>query len=217
MFAPLSFAAGALTWSAAEYCIHRFVGHGPRRKRPASLRAQLTLEGLAGAFNEEHLAHHSDPQYFAPTSQKLLAATAAMTAATLVASVLLGPRRGIAYGLGFGLAYGGYEVLHRRIHTHAPRNAYGRWMRRHHLYHHHKTPRANHGVTSPVWDRWIKTEEQLGTQEPLRIPRKVAPPWMLDAQGEIAEQFAADYVLVGSAAKSKPGAETPGSASPNSR
>jgi hypothetical protein len=197
MFSPLSFAAGALAWSTSEYCIHRFIGHGPKRKRPPSLREQLTPSGLAAAFNDEHLQHHADPMYFAPTSQKIIAATAALFVSGALASLLFGPRRGVSFALGFGLTYAGYEVLHRRVHTHKGSGRYGRWMRRHHLYHHHKTPRANHGVTSPLWDIVAGTHEALPKSEPLRIPRKHAPRWLLDEQGEVAAEFTADYQLVG--------------------
>ncbi len=199
-----SLAAGALTWSAAEYCIHRFIGHGPKRKRPAKILEQLTPSGIAAAFNDEHLGHHADPLYFAPTSHKVLASAVVIAVTTTVTSAVLGPRRAFSFALGFGLTYAGYEVIHRRIHTHEGVGRYGRWLRRHHLYHHHKTPRANHGVTSPLWDVVAGTLEALPQAEPLRIPRKHAPKWALDERGEIAERFKKDYVLVGSPKRSEP-------------
>ena len=194
MLAPLAFLAGALTWSASEYCIHRFVGHGPKRTRPTGL-AQLSPSGLAASFNEEHLAHHTDPTYFAPDAQKALAAVAITTAVSAVGSVLVGPRRAVSYALGLSAMYVGYEVLHRRIHTHPPRGPYGRWLRRNHLYHHYKSPRRNHGVTSPLWDRVLGTE--LRVEERVRVPRRAAPAWMLDEHGALRAEFAEDYELVG--------------------
>lgn len=191
MFAPLSFLAGALTWSATEYTLHRFVGHGPRRTRPKSILAQLTPSGLAAAFNEEHLAHHTDHRYFAPTSQKAVAAVVVTGAAAAVGSLILGPRRGLSFALGLGATYVGYEVVHRRIHTHAPTGKYGRWMWRHHLYHHFKSPRMNHGVTSPIWDKVFETE--VNVDERMKIPRRHAPDWMLDANGNVRAEYAADY------------------------
>ena len=148
---------GAASWTAAEYAIHRFVGHGKKRSPPKSGFGRFGLDGLAYEFNREHLAHHADPSYFAPTSRKVLAAAVIMPAATLALTPLLGVRRAASFAVGFGFAYGTYEVLHRRIHTHPARGPYGRWRRRHHLFHHQKTPRANHGVTSPVWDILFET------------------------------------------------------------
>jgi sterol desaturase/sphingolipid hydroxylase (fatty acid hydroxylase superfamily) len=191
----LAFLAGALTWSASEYAIHRFVGHGPKRTPPKGLRAFLTPSGLAAKFNEEHLAHHTDPSYFAPTSQKLLAAAAVTGAATAIGSFIVGPRRAFAYALGLSSMYLGYEVLHRRIHTHPPTGPYTRWMRRHHLYHHHKSPRMNHGVTSALWDKVFDTE--VPVTEPIRVPRRAAAPWMVNESGELRPELAEDYELVG--------------------
>ncbi|MBI2391172.1 MAG: sterol desaturase family protein [Deltaproteobacteria bacterium] len=195
MIAPLAFLAGALTWSASEYVIHRFVGHGRKRTRPRTIAAQLTPSGLAAAFNAEHLAHHADPSYFAPTSQKVAAAVVVTGTAAAVGSLLLGPRRGLSFAVGFGASYAAYEVLHRRVHTHPPRGRYGRWLRRHHLFHHHKTPRSNHGVTTPLWDRVFDTE--VPVSERIRVPRRAAPPWMLDERGGLRPELAADYELVG--------------------
>lgn len=175
MIKPGFFLLGAVAWSAAEYAIHRFVGHGPKREVPTSLLRRATLSGLAAEFNREHLAHHADPTYFAPTERKLLAAAVAIPVATLALTPIVGVRRAMSFATGFAVAYGAYEVAHRRIHTHPAKTRYGRWMRRHHLAHHYKTPRANHGVTSPVWDRVFGTEKPL---DRIRVPQKMAPVWM---------------------------------------
>ncbi len=188
------FVLGGAAWTASEYVIHRFVGHGPKRTPKESVLERLTPSGLAAEFNREHLAHHTDPSYFAPTTRKLAAAAAVIPTMGAALTPFVGPRRAISFALGFGAVYGAYEVMHRRIHTHAPRGSYGRWMRRHHLYHHHRTPRANHGVTTPIWDRVFGTQSEL---EQVRVPRKTAPVWMVDpATGEVKSEYAADYELV---------------------
>lgn len=91
--------------------------------------------------------------------------------------------------------YVAYEVVHRRAHTHAPRGPYSRWVRRNHFTHHFLTPRTNHGVTSPLWDRVFGTHEPLGV---VRVPARHAMPWLLDpATGEVRAELAADYRLQG--------------------
>ncbi len=160
MLSPLSFAFGALSWSVVEYSLHRFLGHGPRTKRPDGRRSIWD-----GDFGSEHQAHHTDTRYFSPTANKLKLAVVVVPALAATGSILLGPRRGISFALGFGAAYAGYEILHRRTHTHAPRGAYSRWARRHHLQHHFTNPKQNHGVTSPLWDHVFGTEGARG-----RIP-----------------------------------------------
>jgi hypothetical protein len=189
------FVAGGLAWSASEYAIHRFIGHGPKRKRKESLLGLLTPAGIAAEFNAEHLAHHTNPSYFAATSRKVAAAAAGIPMVMAAVAPFVGVRRAGALALGFSAAYGMYEVLHRRIHTHPPTGAYSRWVRRHHLYHHHKTPRANHGVTSPIFDHVFRTVKPV---EKIRVPRHVAAVWLVDpSTGEVRDEFREDYELAG--------------------
>ncbi len=197
MTSPLAFAAGALGWTAAEYALHRLVGHGPRRRRPARWYQRIAPSGLLAEFNEEHLAHHADPTYFAPSSHKAAAAVAVVSMVGPVASALVGRRRGWSYAVGFSLFYLGYEVLHRRVHTHPPTDWYGRWRRRHHLQHHHRSPKDNHGVTTPLFDHVFGTAVPL---QRVKVPRRQAPAWMLDEAGEVRAAYADDYELVGTRA-----------------
>ncbi len=200
-------ALGAASWNAAEYAIHRFVGHGPKRTRGSSLISRVTPAGLAAEFNAEHLAHHATPSYFAPTSRKLLAAAAGVPTITAAIAPFIGLRRAGWFALGFAAAYGGYEVIHRRIHTHPPTGSYSRWVRRHHLYHHHRSPRDNHGVTTPAFDHVFGTEKPIGK---IVIPRHMAPTWLIDpAHGGVRGDLAADYELSGNRERPKPDATLP--------
>lgn len=175
--APL---AGVMTWSIAEYLIHRFVGHDAKSQT---------------AFAKEHRGHHADTRYFAPTIKKVEAAVVVGGALTLIASAVVGWSLGAAYAAGFVAFYAFYEVLHRRIHTHAPIGAYGRWARRHHLYHHYQSPRLNHGVTSPVWDWVFRT---WARPEVVRIPASQSVVWLHDAQTrEVHERYRGEFEVVG--------------------
>ena len=49
---------GALTWSFLEYCIHRWLGHDRRFRK--------------NVFAREHIRHHIEGNYFAPTWKKLV-------------------------------------------------------------------------------------------------------------------------------------------------
>lgn len=197
MLTSLAFAAGASTWSLAEYFIHRDIGHGPKRKRASGL-GRLTPAGLAAEFNAEHLAHHADPQYFAPSSRKALAGAVVIGSLGAGLSVALGPAIGLAYAAGLGVTYATYEVIHRRIHTHPPKGPYSRWVRHHHLLHHHRSPRENHGVTTALWDHVFGTR---ATRPVVRIPRHMAPPWLLDpVSGAVRAELAGEYELAGRSA-----------------
>lgn len=185
------FIAGGIGWTLAEYFIHKRIGHGPRRPLKESWWRNLLPSGLAAQFNHEHLAHHADPRYFAAWWRKLAAAVVAVPLLGALGSLLGGTARGVPFALGFGVVYGIYEVLHRRIHSAAPLGAYGRWLRRHHLLHHYRTPRLNHGVTSPVFDLLFGTHAP-GSQ-PLLVPKRSAPSWLLDEHGEVREAYRVDY------------------------
>jgi len=171
--------SGMLTWSFSEYCIHRFVGHACKGRN---------------RFSREHLAHHSNPDYFAPTWQKMIFGSAYASLCFSLSLFFLPVFVALIYALSFALSYGFYEWLHRRIHTHAPRNAYGKMMRKHHLSHHFSDARQCHGVSSRVWDRVFGTHRSV---QQVRVPRKLATAWMLTPEGQLHENLSQSYVLVG--------------------
>ena len=172
--------AGAAAWTGAEYGLHRFAMHEMRGK------------GLASV---EHLKHHADVTYFSPASKKVASAAATSAIAFPVTSAIADRRWATWFTSGMLITYFGYEVAHRRTHTHPPRNRYGRWARRNHLHHHFGGPRRSYGVTSPVWDRLFGTYDDPGV---VTVPRRMAPVWLLDEAGQVRPEFAADYLVKGS-------------------
>lgn len=176
-----AFALGVVGWTLAEYLLHRFVFHGKSASR-------------LGA--KEHRRHHAEVDYFAPWWQKALAAVAALALILPLAVVAAGATVGLCFAAGFVSMYLLYEVLHRRAHTRPPRGRYGRWRRRNHFAHHFANPRLGQGVTTPLWDRVFATTISL---DRVRVPRRLAMPWLVDAEGEIWPSHAGDYELVGSA------------------
>lgn len=175
------FSAGAATWTLMEYSLHRFVGHEKKGSGD-----------FAEKFLEEHIHHHAEKDYFSPSEEKIKASVPVVATAAAVASLLFGPRRGLAYAAGLTGGYAGYEALHRSLHVSEPKNAYSRWARKHHFSHHFSNPKANHGVTSPVWDMVFGTHEKI---DQVRVPERHAMDWLMDEKGEIKPQFAADYAL----------------------
>jgi hypothetical protein len=177
---PLTAAAvGAVSWTAAEYGLHRFAMHEMRGR---------------GLPSVEHLKHHADVTYFSPASKKLASAAGTTAVAYPLARAVAGRRRAMAFTAGMIVTYFGYEVAHRRTHTHPPRGRYGRWARRSHLHHHFGAPMRNFGVTTPVWDRVFGTYDEPGV---VTVPRRMAPEWLLDETGGVRAEFAEDYVAKG--------------------
>lgn len=171
---------GVGSWTALEYGIHRVLGHELRGK---------------GIASREHLAHHADVTYFTPNHLKALSAATTTAGAFPVTAALVGRRRAVAFTSGLVSMYFLYEVLHRRTHTHAPRGRYGRWTRKNHLRHHAGSPMKNFGVTTPIWDLVLGSAEQKTAK--LRLPRRIAPDWLLDDDGEVLPAYRADYEVVG--------------------
>jgi len=176
-----AFVLGAVGWTLLEYGLHRFVFHGKSATR-------------LGA--REHRQHHAQVDYFAPWWQKALAASAVTAVALPLAIGVSGTAPGLSFTAGFIGMYLSYEVLHRLAHTRPPRGAYGRWRRRNHFAHHFADPRRAMGVTSPFWDHVFGTTLDAAR---VRVPRRLAMPWLVDANGEIWPAHADDYELVGTA------------------
>ena len=171
--------SGAVVWTAAEYGLHRFVMHEMRGRGLPSI---------------EHLKHHADVTYFSPASKKLASAAGATAVTFPAAAAVAGRRWATWFTVGLVSMYFGYEVAHRRTHTHPPRSRYGRWARRNHLNHHFGAPMRNFGVTNPVWDRLLGTYDEPGI---VTVPRRMAPVWLLDAAGEVRAAYTGDYIVKG--------------------
>ena len=192
----VSFIAGLLSWSLLEYVLHRFAFH--REVKQRTLHERIFGARMA----KEHLEHHAKVDWFIPLWQKL--AVALPIIGGVFALGMLIAAATVASGITIGLLVGwiGYELIHRWIHVAEPRNAYGRWARKHHLSHHFGNAKLNHGVSSPIWDR------VFGTYAPdaiVSVPRRHAPkfPWLLDdpnaelKQVKLRDTFEGAYRLVG--------------------
>ncbi|MEJ5256294.1 MAG: sterol desaturase family protein [Acidimicrobiales bacterium] len=179
-----AFSLGAFLWTLAEYLLHRFAMHH--------------LHGR-GIMSREHLEHHVHSSWrFARTH--LMSWAGMLTVGFLgwmpLGRLLAGPRAGLALALGWACGYFFYEYQHAMAHLRPPTGRYSAWVRRHHLHHHFGHPMANHGVTIPLWDRVFGTLERPAT---VRVPRRLALPWMLDDGGVLRPELRDSYVLVGRA------------------
>lgn len=173
------FILGVCLWPALEYGLHSGLGH-------------LFLRGKT-AFSREHLRHHAEKDFFAPTSKKVATAIPVFILLLILFTFISNFEHAFALTLGFALMYSTYELIHRRAHTHGPKGPYSRWVRRNHFSHHFQNPRKNHGVTTPFFDYIFRTHVEPGV---VVVPERYAMQWLCDpSTGEIWPHLASDYQL----------------------
>ena len=177
-------AVGAQLWFLAEYLLHRFAMHHLRGR---------------GIMSREHLEHHVRAGWRFDRIMLLSWAGMLLVGVALWMPLgwwAFGPAFGAALALGWAVGYFAYEYQHAVAHLRPPASRYGRWVRKHHFHHHFGHPMANQGVSLPIWDLAFGTLER---PDRVRVPRRLAQPWMLDDDGELRPEHADDYVLVGAA------------------
>jgi len=177
----MAFILGAYIWTLAEYLLHRFAMHELKGKTMMS---------------REHLEHHVRSTWSFSATHLLSWAGVLLVGAALwlpLGWFVLGPITGASLAVGWACGYFFYEYQHAVAHLRPPKNRYQRWVRRNHFHHHFGQPMKNHGVSTLIWDKVFGTSEQ---PQIVRIPRRLALPWMLEA-GELRPEFADSYVLVG--------------------
>jgi sterol desaturase/sphingolipid hydroxylase (fatty acid hydroxylase superfamily) len=134
---------GVLLWTLLEYLLHRFVFHwiGPRAWER---RIHFIIHGV-------HHDFPSDPDRLVmplgvsiPTGAALYLGLRASLGPVLVDPVFVG----------LGIGYLAYDGTHYAIHHFPMHSRWARWIKRHHLLHHHAAPRSRWGVSSPLWD-WV--------------------------------------------------------------
>lgn len=174
----LTFLSGVLAWSLTEYLLHRFLGH---------------VFIFKNKFRSEHQKHHFKVGHYTSTKEKILVAFVVLVMTFSFASLAIGFVLGTIFTAIFTAMYLIYESIHRRIHEKAPRNAFGRFIRKHHFYHHFDDQYQNHGVTSPIWDFVFLTYKKA---EIVNIHKNFKMKWLchLETQ-EIKNEYRKDYVI----------------------
>lgn len=134
---------GLLTWTLLEYVLHRWVFHyvGPRLWQR---RTHFILHGV----------HHDFPQDHDRLVMPLGASIPIAVLFYVPIRLLLGPVLCDPFFIGLGTGYLVYDGTHYAIHHFRMSSRWGKWIKRHHMIHHHTGERARWGVSSPLWD-WV--------------------------------------------------------------
>ena len=129
------FLAGVFLWTFAEYVLHRYVFHylGPR---PWQRRMHFVLHGV----------HHDFPQDADRLVMPLGASIPMGVGFYLSFRLVAGPVLVDPLFIGFGIGYLIYDGTHYAIHHFRMSSRWGKWIKRHHMVHHHTGAHARWGV-----------------------------------------------------------------------
>jgi sterol desaturase/sphingolipid hydroxylase (fatty acid hydroxylase superfamily) len=135
-------------WTFAEYNIHRFFFHF-HPHHPWQERIVFLYHGV----------HHAQPRMktrlvMPPAVSIPMAAVAFLLINLLLGQVLGQPAWVGPLVSGFTLGYLTYDLMHYATHRLPMRRGVFKYLKRHHMLHHYKTPDQRFGVSSPFWD-WV--------------------------------------------------------------
>ncbi len=145
-----SFAAGLLAWTLAEYLLHRWVFHWTNDTTWGK-RVHFLLHGV----------HHDFPNDKDRLVMPLLTSVPLAVIFYSLFYVLLGLRYSEPTFAGFAFGYLCYDGTHYAVHHFRQTTRIGKWVKRHHMLHHHADHSGGFGVSSPLWDVIFRTMPQV--------------------------------------------------------
>lgn len=147
-YLPAAFFIGLAIWTFLEYNIHRFFFHFCPRT-PFQERIVFLFHGV----------HHAQPRL---KTRLVMPPVVSIPAIAILLFLLV---QILGYGLdrlhwvgplmaGLVLGYLTYDLMHYATHHLPMRRGVFKYLKRHHILHHYKTPDQRFGVSSPFWD-WV--------------------------------------------------------------
>ncbi len=149
------FFIGLLSWSFAEYLLHRFFYH--------KISDASYDKGLQYVFHGIHHGYPSDK------TKIVLPPVPSLLIAGILFSLfyLMMGRYAFSFGPGFMIGYSLYMWIHYIVHVYPMPKRFNFWWKHHNIHHYQQHDRA-FGVSSPVWDYVFQT-----MPEPDRITIKI--------------------------------------------
>lgn len=145
------FVAGLFAWTFAEYVLHRYVFHW-YKDTPFGRRVHFLLHGV----------HHDFPNDGDRLVMPLLTSLPlAVIFYSLFYFAFGGARLAEPFFAGFALGYLAYDGTHYAVHHFKQTTRIGRFVKRHHMLHHHADHDGGFGVSSPIWDYVFGTMPQV--------------------------------------------------------
>jgi sterol desaturase/sphingolipid hydroxylase (fatty acid hydroxylase superfamily) len=140
------FVVGMLIWSFSEYVLHRWVFHWIN-ETPRGKRIHFLLHGV----------HHDFPSDKDRLVMPLLTSVPFAVIFFYVIHFVCGWRLGDPAYAGFALGYLAYDGTHYAVHHFKQTTRIGKFLKRHHMLHHHADHDGGFGVSSPLWDIVFRT------------------------------------------------------------
>jgi sterol desaturase/sphingolipid hydroxylase (fatty acid hydroxylase superfamily) len=135
------FIGGILTWTLAEYLLHRFVFHY-KAKSEFGRRIHFIFHGV----------HHDYPS---DSKRLVMPPSVSVPLAVLfffIFRLIFGPFLMLPFFSGFILGYLFYDISHYAIHHFNMHSNFWLAIKNHHMLHHYQDEYKGYGVSSPFWD-----------------------------------------------------------------
>jgi dihydroceramide fatty acyl 2-hydroxylase len=143
------FVAGIFVWTLTEYVLHRYVFHWVNDTTWGK-RIHFILHGV----------HHDYPS---DKDRLVMPLGASIPLGIVIYAIFyftMGQYHGEPMYAGVALGYLGYDGAHYAIHHFKHTSRVGKFLRRHHMLHHHADHSGGFGVSSPLWDLVFRTMPQ---------------------------------------------------------
>ena len=143
-------AGGVLVWSLTEYVLHRYVFHFIR-DASWTKRLHFLIHGV----------HHDFPN---DGDRLVMPLAASLPMAVLFYGLFVGlggPRFGDPLYIGFAIGYLLYDGTHYAVHHFRQTTRVGKFLKKHHMMHHHGDHTGGFGVSSPLWDLAFSTMPRI--------------------------------------------------------
>jgi len=153
--------AGLIIWTLTEYLLHRFVFHWTDDSA-FGRRVHFLLHGVHHDFPNDKDRLVMPLPFSLPLGLMFYGAFYA----------LLGVRVAEPLFVGLVIGYLVYDGTHYAVHHFRQHNRVGRFIKRHHMLHHHMDHDGGFGVSSPLWDFVFRTMPHV--KKPVAGPRAAA-------------------------------------------
>lgn len=146
---------GLLVWTLSEYSLHRIVFHYEAKGRFGKYMVYLF-----------HGIHHDEPSDATRLVMPPVPAIAIASLFYFLFATVVGPVRAKPLFAFFIVGYLCYDYIHYATHHFKCQGPVLKFLKRHHMLHHHLMSEGNFGVSSPLWDLILGTFHKNVSRKP---------------------------------------------------